>query len=470
MRHVHATRSAATIVTTVVACACAVALAPGAAQAAPTAVNVRIEGRTQTLFEGPILTEGHAVNSYKAVHGSEAEDLAEHGCDGTNNAKNPTPGPTPTAASVDAMNVIGESNAMVGEWYPGFDDYFPEQWGSEAENAEAEGKSWGILVNNVFTNVGGCQYQLDAGDEAVWVYNAFNFRPFLALFAADAHYTAGERPLTAVAQLGEPFVVEVLAYEDDIEDSPPAHPERAGGEPFADAKVAPVPSAEKGFQKLQLASPETVTTNAEGKASITFDQPGWHRIKAGAPLHPLSKREQEEKVIPEEEAIRSNRLDVCVPAQGASGCGPNPPDDEVRLAPRYQTQPDENPSGGQQKGTETASSAGQSATNGSGPGTPQTLGVSAHHAAAKAVIASIGARRLVLRLSAAGSVTVKIARNVRSGERRRWRTVKTIKAKAAKAGTLTLKLPRLSAGSYRASIAFAAAAQLTKTFLVRRTH
>jgi hypothetical protein len=468
MRDAHATRSTATIVTTLVACA--LALAPGPAQATPTAVNVRIEGRTQTLFEGPILTEGHAVNSYKAVHGSEVEDLAEHGCDGTNNAKNPNPGPTPTAASVDAMNVIGESNAMVGEWYPGFDDYFPEQWGSEAENAEAEGKSWGILVNNVFTNVGGCQYQLDAGDEAVWVYNAFNFRPFLALFAADAHYTAGARPLTAVAQLGEPFAVEVLAYEDDIEDSPPAHPERTGGEPFADAKVAPVLSLEKGFQKLQLESPETVTTNAEGKASITFDQPGWHRIKAGAPLHPLSKKEQEEKVIPEEEAIRSNRLDVCVPAQGTSGCGSEPPEDELRLAPRYRTQAgEEHPSGEQQKGAETTSNTGQPTTS-SRPSTSQTLGASAHQAAAKAVIASIGARQLVLRLPTAGSVTVRIARSVRTGRHRRWRTVKTLKAKAAKAGTLTLKLPRLSAGSYRANVAFAGAAPLTKTFLVRRTH
>lgn len=466
MKHAHATRSTATIVTTLVTCA--LALAPGAAQGAPTAVNVRIEGRTQTLFEGPILTEGHAVSSYKAVHGSEVEDLAEHGCDGTNNAKNPTPGPTPTAASVDAMNVIGESNAMVGEWYPGFDDYFPEQWGSEAENAESEGKSWGILVNNVFTNVGGCQYELDAGDEVVWVYNAFNFRPLLALFAADAHYTAGTRPLTAIVQLGQPFAVEVLAYEDGIEDSPPAHPELAGSEPFADAKVSPVLSSGKGFQKLQLESPETVTTNAEGKASITFDQPGWHRIKAGAPLHPLSKTEQEDKVIPEEEAVRSNRLDVCVPAQGASGCGPEPPDDEVRLAPRYRTQA--GGSGEQQKGAETTSDAGQPTTNSSVPATSQTLGASAHQAAAKAVIASIDARRLVLRLSAAGSVTVKIARTVRSGEHHRWRTVKTLKAKAAKAGTLTLRLPRLSAGSYRASIAFAGAPTLTKTFLVRRTH
>src|SRR6185295_6243691 len=32
-----------------------------AAQAAPTEVNVRIEGKTETLFEGPILSDGHNI-------------------------------------------------------------------------------------------------------------------------------------------------------------------------------------------------------------------------------------------------------------------------------------------------------------------------------------------------------------------------------------------------------------------------
>ena len=38
----------------------------------------------------------------------------------------------------------------------------------------------------------------------------------------------------------------------------------------------------KGFEKIETNSPETVTTNSEGKASITFTEPGWHRIKATA--------------------------------------------------------------------------------------------------------------------------------------------------------------------------------------------
>src|SRR6187200_1737592 len=70
-----------------------IALAP-VAQAAPTQVNVRIEGRSETLFEGPILTEGHNV---RASSDSSAPPGGRR-CNGLNNGQNPSPGPTPTAA------------------------------------------------------------------------------------------------------------------------------------------------------------------------------------------------------------------------------------------------------------------------------------------------------------------------------------------------------------------------------------
>src|SRR5689334_22350924 len=104
MSGAHAMRRRARIVTILVACA--LAIPAGAAAAPTTKLDVRIEGRTGTLFEGPIVSEGHAVRSYKGAGGSEAEDLAEHHCDGTNNGRHPSPGPTPTAAGVDAMETI----------------------------------------------------------------------------------------------------------------------------------------------------------------------------------------------------------------------------------------------------------------------------------------------------------------------------------------------------------------------------
>jgi hypothetical protein len=309
------------------------ALAASTAQATPTQVNVRVEGRSKALFEGPILTEGHDVSSYKADGGTAVEDLAEHPCDGINknDPENTRPGATPTAASVDAMNLIGETNAMAGQWYGSFDDYYVMQWGQEAENAEAGSRYWGVLVNNVFTSVGGCQYELSAGDEVLWIYNAFDSRPILGLLAASEHYSSGTRPWTAQAQLDRPFEVEVDAYDDHGEGQPPPTPERTSKntEPYEGALVSPVSTSEKGFETVQTESPEAVSTNSEGKASITFTTPGWHRIMAGTPV--------DEKG--EEAAIRSNRLDVCVPAPGETGCGELPAEDEVRTPPRYQQKP-----------------------------------------------------------------------------------------------------------------------------------
>jgi hypothetical protein len=285
------------------------AFPPPPVQAAPTEVNVRIEGRSETLFEGPILAEPHEVQALS--------DEQPRRCDGINalDPWNEFPAPTPTSTSVDAMNIIGEP--FNGKWYPGFEDYFITRWGPDREE---EGMSWGLLVNNVFTSVGGCQYQLDHGDEVLWVYNAFNHRPLLALFPQG--YSSGTRPLTATAELGVPFTVEVVSYGDDAEDVPPPSPGRAGSTPFEGAEVAPVQTSGKGFEKVDVTSPETVTTDAEGKATVTFAQPGWHRIKAtvaGAPG--------------DEQAIRSNRLDVCVPEAGAGGCEEPWPEDEVRIPP-----------------------------------------------------------------------------------------------------------------------------------------
>jgi hypothetical protein len=541
------------IVTSLVAYALALVLATSAAEATPTAVNVRIEGRAQTLFEGPILTEGHAVSSFKADGGDATEDLAEHPCDGINelDPENTQPGPTPTAASVDAMNEIGETQAIAGQWYPGFNDYFVKQWGSEAENAEADGRAWGILVNNVFTDVGGCQHQLNTGDEALWGYNAFEFRPFLALLAPGADYTASERPVTTTARLGKPFELEVLAYEDDQEDAPPAEPERTGAVPIAGVAVAPVLTSAKGFEKLELESPQTVTTNAEGKVSVTFATPGWHRLKAGAAVNAETG---------EEEAIRSNRLDVCVPPEGASGCGEPLAEDRLRVPPRYRGAIGPEPKNwnapritgraiagqtvtageGLWTGTEpvdysfrwqrcdssgsgcddipgaataayeisaadeghtlraivTAGNVAGSAetespptsvvpvprspapppgpsadTSSSGPGaTPapagQTLHMTASHDPTRLTVASIGTRRLVLRVSVAGRVTVRIWRRTRHAGKLSWHAFKTLAVKASKAGAITVKLPALSPGSYRLGIALAGSGTVFRVLTV----
>lgn len=265
------------------------------AQAALTELTVRIEGAQKTLFEGPIETDGHQVQA--------VSDPEPRPCDATNNGAHPEPGPTPTAASVDAMELIGEE--FDGEWYPGFDDYFIQQWGPDREDGNTFAY-WGILVDGMFTPVGGCQYLAEAGDEVLWLYDAFAGRQPLWLSAAgDLGFPAAA---TANVEVNEPLDLVVEAGE---QPSPG---------PASGVTVAPVATAAgSGFQTVETGSSDAVTTDGDGEASIAFSTPGWHRIKA-----------QEEVGF-----IRSNRLDVCVEPVGGGGCGALPDDAAVRVAPRY---------------------------------------------------------------------------------------------------------------------------------------
>jgi hypothetical protein len=281
-------------------------LAPSAV-AAPTQVDLRIEGRTETLFEGSILTDGHNVKGIS--------DSQWHRCNGLNNGSNPVAGPTPTAASVDAMRIIGEG--FDGNWYSQYDDYFITQWGPDRQD-ELDSAYWGVVVNNVFTNLGGCQYKLDGGDEVLWIFDAFGGRERLLLYPGD--YSGGPVPLTATATLNQPFEVEVDSWPGYSEGEPPASPLRSTT-PYEGAEVAPVTTAASGFQKVEVASPYTVTTAADGTAAITFTTPGWHRIKAT------------DFAAGVESVVRSNRLDVCVPQPPASDCGAFPADAQMRTPP-----------------------------------------------------------------------------------------------------------------------------------------
>jgi len=274
------------------------------AEAALTEVTVRIEGREKTLFEGPILTEGHDVRA--------SSDSAARHCDATNNGAHPAPMPTPTAASVDAMELTGQS--FDGKWFPGFDDYFVKRWGPDSEDLDA-GAFWGVLVDGELTAVGGCQFGVSAGSEVLWAYDAFSGRSLLRLAAADDPSTASDPPRpTARVEVGQPLALRVQSYSGG-EGGTPEVKDAEGVE------VGPVETeAGTGFETVDTASPSAVTTGAGGTADVTFDTAGWHRVKA------------------EEEAgfIRSNRLDVCVEPPGGGGCGPLPTDAQVRVPARYE--------------------------------------------------------------------------------------------------------------------------------------
>jgi hypothetical protein len=268
------------------------AVAASAAGASPADVEVRIEGAGATIFDRVVHVDGHDVRA-------SSDTQARH-CDGTNAHRNPTPEPSATSAAVDALASIGQG--FDGQWYPGFDDYYVSRLGPESEDSDKLWW-WGVLVNRVFSSVGGCQAQVHSGDEVLWVLDAFGNRPFLWL-AEPASTPVGQAPTVLV---GQPLAVRVTATT-----SSTGH-DQTSGPPYAGATVDGV---DANGQPTTAGTVDDAVSGADGTASVVFHHAGWQRLKArnpGAGDHPL--------------AIASNSIEVCVEATPGAGCDGTPPSD-----------------------------------------------------------------------------------------------------------------------------------------------
>lgn len=263
-------------------------------------VDVRVEGDSETLFEGPVETEGGYI---KAISDTEWRD-----CDGTNNGANGTPGPTATKAAVDAMQIIGQTFDAEATWWDEYGDYYITSFAGE------DGL-WSISVNGAITNVGGCQFEVQPGDQVLWQNNGFADYPVLELWPGGDSVTSAP-PLTVDVTEGEPLTVQVesssgTSYTQQIY------------KPVAGVDVSPVSTASNGYETVET-DDAYATTGSDGTAEITFGSPGWHRIMASGADD-----------APEDADYRSNRLDVCVIPTGETqeeACGTVPSDDEVRCA------------------------------------------------------------------------------------------------------------------------------------------
>jgi hypothetical protein len=200
---------------------------PAAVSAAPTAVDVRIEGKTSTIFNGPVTTDGKTVTT--AAGGT-------HVCDGTNAGTSPVPAPNATSALDDAA--IKGGFTWDATWYAPGSEYFVSRIASESEIVEPwpGGSYWGLFVNGKTTPAGGCQSLVKAGDEVLWAFDAFNKVGTLRLAVPSA------------TQPGVPIVATAI-------DIPTA---------------APVAGATIG----------SATTDGSGAASLSFGEEGIYLIKA----------------------------------------------------------------------------------------------------------------------------------------------------------------------------------------------
>ncbi len=144
----------------------AVAAAFGLLAALPVAesgavkVNVRVEGKTQTLLERNVDTFAHDVTG---------DSTGPHKCDGTNGGANPSPGPTLTGAFDDAARKAGVT--WQGSWNESFEDFLINTVGPDSSTSS---QFWGTALNFQDTSAGGCQTRVERGDQVLIAFDSFD--------------------------------------------------------------------------------------------------------------------------------------------------------------------------------------------------------------------------------------------------------------------------------------------------------
>ncbi|MFJ8223568.1 DUF4430 domain-containing protein [Streptomyces griseus] len=145
----------------------ALTTAPAVAQAqtaaaftnAPVRVTVTVQGPDGLIFQKKVFTWGHDVTT--ATGGT-------HKCDGTNGSPHATKVPTPTAALDHAAKRNGFT--WDGTWYASFDDFSVDTVKGVSGGGSAY---WSISVNGTPTPVGGCQFEIENGDQVAFTWTSF---------------------------------------------------------------------------------------------------------------------------------------------------------------------------------------------------------------------------------------------------------------------------------------------------------
>jgi hypothetical protein len=146
----------------------ATALASPAA-AAPVTVDLRIEGATQTLFEGRVTTD---VRDFRFTG-----DPVAHTCDGTAANSGPSAVPVPTRGAALAEAAERTPFAIAGSWNSQFGA--PSFTQVAGENVGYDPPTERFLVeikNGEGSNFGACGDPVQAGDEVVFAYTKFGAR------------------------------------------------------------------------------------------------------------------------------------------------------------------------------------------------------------------------------------------------------------------------------------------------------
>jgi hypothetical protein len=213
---------------------CATALAvPATAQAAPVTVNLRIEGPTKTLFEGPVTTD---VRPFRFT-----EPATEYQCDGTTSGGN-EPAPTTTRGAAVTAAALATPFTTKGS----FSSFGPSFTEIAGENVAFDGTSRFLAEykNFQFASKGSCGDPIANGDDVLFAYGDGSE----ALLRLSGPSTA--RP-------GEPFAVKVI----NGSDSTSVAGASVGGATTDTAGAASVTLSQRGATTLKATKSGAIRSN-----------------------------------------------------------------------------------------------------------------------------------------------------------------------------------------------------------------
>jgi hypothetical protein len=201
------------------------------AVAAPVTVNLRVEGKTATIFEGPVTTDGKTLTK---------DASGPHPCDGTNGGAHPTPGPTMTAALDDGA--IAGGFTWAGTWFS-FGDFGIDRVGPDASTSS---QFWGYALNYTSAGMGGCQMRVQAGDDVLFGYDYFSKSALLKLTGP------------ATAEADQPVTVKVV----DGQNGSAAVGASVGGTLTGPDGTAQFTFSTTGVQRLKAERADALRSNA----------------------------------------------------------------------------------------------------------------------------------------------------------------------------------------------------------------
>jgi hypothetical protein len=140
----------------------AAALLPSAAAAKPVTVNLRIEGPTKTLFEGPASTD---VRDFRFTN-----DPTGHTCDGTAALGGTSPRPVPTRGAVLAEAAETAPFDLEGTWNDQFGPSFTRIADEDVGFDPATNRFLGEYENGEFASLGACSDDARSGDDVLFAY------------------------------------------------------------------------------------------------------------------------------------------------------------------------------------------------------------------------------------------------------------------------------------------------------------